>query len=231
MRLLATLLAALAVAVLAPARADALSCAGEDHAILGAEHAFIGNLVARDGALLTFHVRDVLRGALPEHLVVHDDLAPSWPMEVALGGEVGLVVRAVNGEFHANQCLLVDPDRLRLARKGGWPVGLVQDIGLRRATTRGTAVVLEIRCLGRCAGVVTLRARDGAVLARRRVALRKRSTTVALRLRHDARRRLERRGVLRARATVRLDTVEPLVKRPVTIVRQRNADGRSARTA
>jgi hypothetical protein len=48
------LLTAVTVALLSAARAEALSCVDTETVLVDAERAFIGDLLARDGALLTF---------------------------------------------------------------------------------------------------------------------------------------------------------------------------------
>lgn len=72
------LAAALCAAVLAlgAGRAEALTCVPTDGVIAGAQHAFIGTLLAQDGAYLTFRVDEVARGRLPSQIVVRDTLAP-----------------------------------------------------------------------------------------------------------------------------------------------------------
>jgi hypothetical protein len=183
-------------------RAEALSCVGPEVVLVGAERAFIGALVAEDGDRLEFDVTEPGRGEVPDPVVVRDELADSWPLELEDGRQVGLVVREVDDELVASQCTVVDPDRLREARDGGWPTGAVTLAGGRVGVVRGVASV-EVGCFGRCRGSLTLRAADGSRLGRARVDLA-RAGSVAVRLGPRARRRLGRTGRLAAHATVRL---------------------------
>jgi hypothetical protein len=74
---LLALLAAVAGVLLPTGRTEALSCVDTETVLVDAERAFVGDLLARDGARLTFRVREVVRGELPGQIVVRDDLAGS----------------------------------------------------------------------------------------------------------------------------------------------------------
>jgi hypothetical protein len=152
---------------------------------------------------------------------VRDDLAGSpWPIPAAVGAEVGLVVRTVDGELVANQCELVPPARLRAARDEGWPRGILR-VGARRLVPGGRSVRVELACHGRCDGAVTLRAPDGRALARRRISLRTPLTRLRLGLSRTARRRLARHGQIPARVTVHLEPARRVDVHNATVVLQR----------
>jgi hypothetical protein len=203
-------------------RAEALSCVGPEVVLVGAERAFIGALVAEDGDRLEFDVTEPGRGEVPDPVVVRDELAGSgWPLarELEPGQVVGVVVRTVDGEPVTNQCLLVDPARLREARDGGWPEGAAQ-VGSPRARVVAGVARVEVGCFGRCRGHLTLRAAGGRRLGGAPVDLT-RAGTVAVRLRGEARRRLARHGRLPARATVRLAPGGPARSAAVTLLARR----------
>ncbi len=220
---LAVAVVATCVAVVAatrgPARAEALSCVGPDVVLVGAERAFIGELVAADGDRLTFDVTEAVRGAVPDPVRVRDDLAGSaWPLAAVLerGRPAGLVLRTVDGELVANQCTLVDPARLRRARDRGWPAGAAH-LAAPRARVAGGRAHVRVGCFGRCRGTLTLRATGGRRLGAAPVDLR-RAGTVAVPLTRAAHRRLARHGRLAARASVRLRPGGVVRRAPVALV-------------
>ncbi len=203
-------------------RAEALSCVGPEVVLVGAERAFIGAFVAEDGDRLTFDVTEPGRGELPDPVVVRDELAGSgWPLarELERGRPVGVVVRTVDGELVTSQCSLVDPALIREARDRGWPEGAAH-LGSPRARVAGGLARVEVACFGRCRGRLTLRTAGGQSAGHAAIDLR-RAGTVAVPLRPDARRRLERRGRLPTRATIRLRPGGAAPSVPVTLVAHR----------
>jgi hypothetical protein len=163
-----------------------LSCVDADTVVAHADRAFIGTLIAQDGPLLTFDVTEPIRGDLPDPLIVHDELAPDWPMRPTPGAEIGLVVKDRGGELTANTCELVPPERLRQARQEPapplrsypplseepwWhpppapprPVGVLP---ARRLIAPGPWADLRLGCDAECSGSVAVRASGGALLAR-----------------------------------------------------------------
>jgi hypothetical protein len=89
----------------------------------------------------------------------------------AVGAEVGLVVRTVDGQLVANQCELVPPARLRAARDEGWPRGVLR-LGARRLVTGGRSVRVELACTAAATASSRCGPATGLALAQRRISLR-----------------------------------------------------------
>jgi hypothetical protein len=218
------LAAALGAAVLAvgAARAEALTCVFPDGGVMaGAQHAFIGTLLAQDGATLTFRVDEVARGKLPAQIVVRDTFAPppgmpGWGLRIPIGAQVGLAVGEWGGAYSTNACSMIPPARLRFARDEGWDPG-VAGVAVTSARVRGRRVKVLLRCYERCVGSVELRAR-GVRLGRRRIALDAGRDVAAVRLPAAAARRLARGGRVAARVTVRLGSArDGSASRPLAV--------------
>lgn len=109
--------------------------------------AFVGRLVDRSYAQMTFAVEEKIKGSLGARVKVRDDaFMTSAGFGAAVGKRIGLVLRVKNGAFVANDCDIVDIRALRAAnRRGEKPCPFLAFPTVRVLSLENLTARIEIR--------------------------------------------------------------------------------------
>ena len=120
---------------------------GADALLDEARVAVVGEVVLRRRALLVMRVQRSLATALGAYVEVRDDLTRTpWPLRGAVRDEVGLVLHSARGNWGANQCTQVAPERLRAIRRLPLPSAVLMPANPRVAAPSSGPVRLGVRC-------------------------------------------------------------------------------------